>query len=169
MVFIFITFQANASPCTPPKPVDNYLKAHPRWTMLSVSDIGADQRSLLLAADERSVWSESHKGLCPGLAQVELDGSGKTSYALALIDREKDMEQLVVLMPTGNAYRDTVLEKPFEGIGVVVWSVPPGDTSDSTGRQLHIAHDSIMWERLESASQQIYFSDGQFHRIQLGD
>ena len=38
-----------------------------------------------------------------------------------------------------------------------------------TGRDILIAHDSIIWEKMESASQQFYFVNGKFRKLQTGD
>lgn len=155
------TAAAAASPCDAPPPVADYLKAHPRWSVVDMSD---------LDRDEKAIWAEAHKGQCPGIAAVKLDESGATSYALELRDRRGDLEQLVVLQALGGRFKEVVLERPFRTGGLVVWRSPPGRSGDMyTRRRVRIVHDSIIWERMESASQQIYFAGGRFHRLQTGD
>jgi len=104
------------------------------------------------------------------MARVALDGYGATSYALALLDKRKGLEQFVVLKAGRGGFREIVLQKPFAGIGTVVWRAPPGKSADmySPG-EVRIAHDSIIWERMESASQQFYYANGRFHKLQTSD
>jgi hypothetical protein len=161
MVAAVVGSGAEAAPCSRPLPVTNYLKAHPRWTVLDITD---------LAADDRTLWNENHKGFCPGMARVVLDDSGEPSYALALLDKRMKQEELVVLMAERGKFREVILERPFPGDRLVVWRSPPGEWQDPYGgRRAHIIHDSFTWEEMEAAAQQIYFSGGKFRRIQIGD
>ena len=155
---------ASAAPCTPPPPVADYLKTHPQWRLLDIKD---------LVSDDRMIWHDNHKGLCPGMAKVVLDSSGLPSYALALIrpDKGKTFEQVVVLQAGANAFKTVVLEPPFEGTGIVIWRAPPGKTQDmyGDGRTITVRHDSIIWEKMESASQQFYLVRGKFRKAQTSD
>lgn len=154
---------ANADPCTPPKPVAQYLALHPGWRIETVVD---------LVPDDQKLWAQDHKGLCPGLAGVVLDASGKTSFALAVLANRggKVSEQAIVLKPAGADFRTFVLQPPFKGRCCVVWRSPPGKSSDmDTGRAFDIPYDSVVWEEMESASQQFYFLRGKFHKLQTGD
>jgi len=160
-IFALSLAQADASPCAPPNPVAAYLNAHPHWAVLQIND---------LVADDRMLWHEYHEGFCPGIARVALDNTGMPSYALVLRDVRKKLEELVVLKAEAGKFREVVLEPPYAAEGTVVWRAPPGTTQDVyKGRKVRITHDSIIWERMEAAAQQIYFSGGKFHRIQTSD
>ena len=154
---------ANVDPCTPPKPVAQYLALHPGWRIETIAD---------LVPDDQKLWAQYHKGRCPGLARVALDTGGKISFALALLGNRggKASEQLIVLKPAGTDFKTFVLQPPFEGGRSVVWRAAPGKSSDmDTGRALTIPHDSIVFEEMESASQQFYFQRGKFHMLQTSD
>jgi hypothetical protein len=156
-----MTTPAVGALCAPPPPVAAYLAKHPGWAILEISD---------LVADDQALWHQYHEGKCPGLAEAALDGSGKLSYALALVDRKNGNEQIVALKAEGNAFQPFTLQAPFHDIGSVVYRAPPGRSSDlETGREVRINHDSIVWEKMESASQQFYFSNKKFHKLQTSD
>ncbi|HWA92596.1 MAG TPA: hypothetical protein VG889_21370 [Rhizomicrobium sp.] len=153
--------QASAAPCTPPPPVASYLAGHPGWTILDMPD---------LLTDDRLSWRQSHNGQCPGLTRVVLDGSGRVSFGLALVDRDNGLEQVVALMAQAKGFRAYVLEPPVNAVGAVVYRAPPGSAADEEAHvKVKIAHDSIVWEQMEAASRQFYFAGGEFHAIQTGD
>jgi hypothetical protein len=146
---------AMAAPCTPPPPVAAFLKAHSGWRILTLADLNRDQQMQ---------WNEAHKAFCPGMAEVVVDSSAQKSWALALLDGSQ--EQLVLL----HDGKPITLEAPSQSTGVVVWRAPPGKFDDpATGRKVTIAHDSIMYELFESATEQFYLSNGKVRRLQAGD
>ena len=154
---------AGRATCHAPEAVAAYVRAHPAWRLLSTGD---------LVSDDQALWKRAHKHECPGVAAVVLDGSGRTSYALALVGGAagKPLEQLVVLKNDPEGFREYILQPPRKGAGIVVWRAKRGTSSDMyTGRALYIAYDSIIWEKMESASQQFYFLHGKFHRLQASD
>jgi hypothetical protein len=145
----------------PPKPVADYLKAHPGWVLLTRAH---------LSADHQPMWDKDHKGLCPGMATVVLDSSKQTSYALALLNKGKGgtLEQLVLLK--GAAAKPMVLEAPSPSGSIVVWRAPPGKyPNPETGKDIAIATDSIMYEMYESGAEQFYFVNGKLKKLQAGD
>src|SRR5215469_12528165 len=156
------TCSASAAPCEkPPPPVADYLTAHPGWVLVTRAD---------LSADHQPMWDKAHKGLCPGVAEVVLDGTKEKSYALALLKHGKDgtQEQLVLLK--GAAARPMVLEAPSPSGSIVVWRAPPGKyPNPETGKDVAIARDSIMYEMYESAAEQFYFVNGKLRKLQAGD
>jgi hypothetical protein len=160
-VIALLTATNASAACTPSQPVAAFLAKHPSWAIRDMSDLGADDRAL---------WDQYHKGKCPGMAFVDLEGSGQISYALELINRPEDKEQLIVLKSVGGKLHETVLEPPFKSGGLVVWRAPPGKSGDMyTGKRVYVAHDSIIWERMEASSQQIYLDHGRFKRLQTSD
>lgn len=157
MMASLVSAEALAAPCTPPPPVAAWLKAHPGWAILTLADLNKDQQMQ---------WNEAHKAFCPGLAAVVLDADGQTSWALALLDSKGSQEQLVLL----RGGKPITLEAPSQSTGVVVWRAPPGKYDDpASGRKIAIAHDSIMYELFESATEQFYLSNGKVRRLQGGD
>ena len=160
-VLILAVAPAVAAPCTPPALVVAYLQSHRPWAMLDIGD---------LSSDDRTLWQQYHKGACPGMARVALDGGKENSFALALLDKNKHLAALDVIPAGAGKLREFVLDKPFAGSTVVVWRAPPGPSADIlTGRKVRIANDSIIWEKMESAAQQFYFANGRFHMLQTSD
>jgi len=148
---------AHAAPCTPPAPVAAYLKAHPGWRILTLADLNHDQQTQ---------WNDARKAFCPGMAEVAVDAGAEKSWALALLDTNGSQEQLVLL----HGGKPVTLEPPSQSTGVVVWRTPPGQYEDpATGKKIAIAHDSIMYELFESATEQFYLVNGNVRRIEAGD
>ncbi len=147
--------------CEAPAPVADYLKAHPGWSILTAAR---------LTAGNAKQWDESHKGLCPGLAPVVVDGGGKTSYALALLSTDGRRERIVLLKAGAKGFKEVELSPESPSIDIVVYRVPPGRAEDpETGKPIAIAHDSIMCELFEAAAQQFYFAGGKLRVLQQGD
>jgi hypothetical protein len=151
------TGAASAQCERPPAQVAGYLKAHPGWRLLVLGD---------LTKDQQMQWSEGHKGLCPGLAEVVLDATGEKSYALALLDKAGKQEQTLILR--GAAAKPLIIYPVSSATGIVVYRMPPGQYDDGE-RKVAIAHDSVMYEAFESAAQQFYFVAGKLHKLQAGD
>ena len=153
---------AGAAPCTPPPPVASYLAGHPGWRLLSPAD---------LVADDRGSWRHDHAHECPGMAVVALDASGVKSYALALVRAHgaATTERFVVLLAP--SFRAVVLSAPSGDAGLVIYRAPPGVVPgwDDPRKKIRIRHDSIVLERMESASQQYYLARRRFRMIQTGD
>lgn len=148
--------QAVAQCSEKPSAVDTYLRAHPGWLIVAVSD---------LPDDDKALWNSYHSGLCPGMAAVASDGADRDSYALALLRRSngKLVEQLVLL----NGSVEQLLVKPGEVVSpFVVYRIGPGNYVDhATGKKVSIAHDSIVYEKMESTSTQFYFVNGKLHSL----
>ncbi|HUO90252.1 MAG TPA: hypothetical protein VMU08_13840 [Rhizomicrobium sp.] len=139
----------------PPKPVADYLKAHPGWRILTVGDLSKDQQM---------EWNESHKAFCPGLAEAVLDATGEKSYALALVDKPARQEEALIL----HGATPVMIYPASPSVGIVTYRMPPGQY-DEGGRKIAIAHDSVMYEFFESAAQQFYFVNGKLRKLQAGD
>ncbi len=148
----------------PPPAVRAYLADHHGLSVVTLRDLNADDQKL---------WLDARHWACPGLAMVDLDGSGKLSFAMALLQRRAggQFEQLVVLHAVGRGTKAEVLEPWFSaGNPVVVWRAPPGraPTWDG-GRGVTVSHDSIVFEAFESASTSYYWAGGRFRHITTGD
>lgn len=150
-----------------PPDVRSYLEAHSDWTLVTVER---------LTSDHQALWERYHHALCPGFASVDLDGNGKSAHALALLKRSNDVafEKLVLIQRTRDhvqvqtlsgpdqvSWPPSLIARPF-----VVWRVGPGKSHDSTtGRNVVIKRDSIVYELMESSSVQYYESDGKIHSL----
>jgi hypothetical protein len=147
-----------------PPAVRAYLAGHPGQSVVTLADLNADDLKL---------WLDAKHGACPGLAVVDLDGSGKPAFAMALLQRRAGglFEQLVVLRPVGGGVKAVVLERPYPaGNPAVVWRARPGraDPWDG-GRGVINRHDWIVFEQIESASTSYYWAGGRFRHITTGD
>jgi hypothetical protein len=156
-VLLFVSVGQAATHCCKERNdiIDSYLDAHPGWSIVETSD---------LPDDDKALWKNYHEGLCPGIAIVDVDGGGRKSYALALKRKVKDVvfEKLVVLKGSAGAFSEHVLVNPTRVISpFVVYRVGPGKYLDhNTGKTIRIAHDSIVYEKMEAISMQFYFSNG---------
>lgn len=165
-IFLFLIFvlnfygQAIAQCKEFPSTVVGYLQAHPSWSVVQVSD---------LVEDDKLLWRNNHDKLCPGLAVAELTGTGRKAYALALIQNKngENFEMLVLLTGSANKLEQHTLVKPNRVTSpFVVWRVGPGKfTDNNTGTTIFIAHDSIVYEAMESTSTQFYLKRGKIHSL----
>jgi hypothetical protein len=142
-----------------PKPVKSYLADHPKLHLVTVSDLGPDDQQL---------WQQYHRGLCPGLASVDLDGSGRNSYALtALTNTTNGEAQRLILLQHGKAPQIIVKSTAARS---VVWRAKPGMTRDViTGKRTLVPHDSFVFEAMESAARTYYLRSGKIKLIWTSD
>src|SRR4051794_26034341 len=82
--------QAKAECGTIPQDVQEYLRSAPGWKPVDTKD---------LPNDDSSLWEQYHRGLCPGIAVLDLYGQGERTYALALLNNisGQTLEKLVVV------------------------------------------------------------------------
>ena len=129
-----------------------FIHIEKKWSIIERSD---------LPDDDKKLWEEHHAGLCPGIAVVDLDGQG-WSYALALLRKSRSgtVEKLVLFKRTGSHLRQIQIRGAFKVVSpFVVWKAAPGIFFDQgTGVRVRIAHDSIIYEKMESTSTQFYAS-----------
>ena len=155
-----------ADPCTSiPDVARDYLKAHPEWSILKTSN---------LIDDDKQLWRQYHKAVCPGLAEVDLDGSGKRFIGLALIRTTKSaQEERVIIVRTAHGKLETrTIYSDFKVPPyTVIWRAPPGVTWewDQPDRKIHLPYDSLIAETLESAAQQFYLKNGKLVYVQTSD
>jgi hypothetical protein len=140
--------------------VGAYLHAHSELSVVTLSD---------LPEDDQALWKKAHGDSCPGMVAVDLDGTGRRSFALALLQRVngKNVEQLVML--TGAA--SNVLVEPTDVISpFVVWRANPGRFPNLlTGADVHIPHESIVYEKIEATSTLFYRSHGKIRSLLASD
>jgi hypothetical protein len=152
-----------------PADAQNYLKAHPGWRVPEVKDIDDP--------DDQKAWMNKRPALCPGLAVVDVDGSHRMSYALALLGNRggKTHEQVVLLWHDGKPQPAQTLVDPFPvgphvGPHMVIWRLEPGVYEAwDTHKKTRIAHDSVGFEALEASVRLYYFSKGKFHILTTSD
>ncbi len=147
---------------TPPAAARMYLDAHPGWRILRLTD---------LIPEDQSLWSDYHKGKCPGMAEIDFDGTGRKHVALALLSRIKgqDVERIVVVRSSDHGLEQHTIYREFPAY-VVIWRVGPGTAQEwDTPKKIRVRHDSLIVERLESATQQYYWANGKFRYVQTSD
>jgi hypothetical protein len=141
--------------CKPvPKPVRNYLKAHPTWSIVDAGDLNPA---------DRLAWRRLHRGACPGLAAAALDGGKENSYAIAASNQARGIrtERLILLEARGKKLTPKTLIPAFPvGEPIVVWRAK-GRTVREFGsrKRIAIAHDSIVFEKLGMSSK-VFFREG---------
>lgn len=161
VLVLAVTPALGADPCAKvPAAARAYLNAHPGWNILRLADLDADDQSL---------WRQYRKGSCPGLAEVDLDGSGNKFVGLALIRKGATGTERIVVVRAGVASH--TLYDNFVGRYSVIWRAAPGITWewDDRKHKIHIPHDSLVVETIEAGAQQFYLKDGGYHYVQTSD
>lgn len=106
------------------------------------------------------------------MAEVDFDGTGKNYVALSTVHPDRDgLVETVVIVRQGKRGLDVhTLWRDEPGYDVV-WRVGPTTVHewDDPKNRVHIPHQSLVVERLESASRQYYRRDGQFRYVQTSD
>jgi hypothetical protein len=146
-----------------PPAAANYLNAHHGWRILRTSD---------LVRDDQQLWRQYHRGICPGLAEVDFDGSGNKFVALALVRqaRGKQWERIVVVRQSPNGLESHTIIPVFESSYVVVWQRPPEIVAQwDSGQRTRILHESLVVEQMEASSRSYYLKDGRFRFVQTSD
>lgn len=118
------------------------------------------------------MWTEVHKHLCPGMAEVDFNGSGAKYAALTVIRPDKDwFIETIVIVRRGSHGLDVHTLWHDEPAYDVVWRCGPTTVQDweEPKKKVHIPHESLVVERLESATRQYYLKDGRFHYVQTSD
>lgn len=144
--------------------VADYLKQNPGWRIVQVSD---------LQRDDQGFWKTHQGSQCPGMTQVDFDGSGRPFHALGLLGHIEGSQhqKIVVFRRNRTRIEEHVLEKSFQSASpVVIIRTPPGTAKewDST-RVVSIAHDSLDIVQYEASAHQFYYADGKFQTIWTSD
>jgi hypothetical protein len=159
-----LTIPAGASdPCADPPPAaDAYLRTQPGWKILRLQDMDPDDQSL---------WIRYHKNLCPGMAAVDFDGSGKRWVGLALLRHAENgvVEKIAFVRLLEGRLETHLVYRDFPAYQVI-WTRPPETVHEfETGKTTAIAHESLVVEHLEASTQQWYRRNGTFHFVQTSD
>ena len=145
---------AHAGCDTLPAPVAAYVRAHPGWAVVQVAD---------LVSDDQALWAQYHKGLCPGWTKAKLDATRRAFYAVAVISRSQEK---LVLIDTATGHARELVPADRVTSPMVVWSVGPGMTHDqNTGRDLRVATESIIYEKMEAVATQYFMENGKMHSV----
>jgi len=156
---------AASAQCAPKKgPVHNYLRAHPNYHPVDLTDLGDS---------DRLAWRRLHRGVCPGLATVELGRKGEKSYALAITTtgRNGRLERLILLEADGAKLTPKTLVPAFPvGDPLVVWRAKPRTVREfGSRRRIALAHDSIMFEKLGLSAKVFHLADGKIQTVLVAD
>jgi hypothetical protein len=166
IVFLMFSIAAGAAtPCTNlPRIVVNYLQRHPGWTLVTTND---------LEDEDKKLWTRNNRGLCPGMAIADLNGSGRKSYVLALRRRSNGVTQeKVILLGSDTRYlQERILAPPDRAdVVLVVWRASRGKYySYETNRYFRVPHDSIIYEDIGSSTIVYYFVRGKLRSVQTSD
>lgn len=144
--------------------IGDYLRTNPGWKVVAEDD---------LPSDDQVLWKKYHGGFEPGVAVVDLDGSGNKACAVSLIQKRdgKTFEQLVLLKRTSKQLVKNVIVRPHVVVSpFVVWRAAPGQYVDlKSGNRIVIQNDSIVYEKMESTSTQFYHVKGKLHSLLATD
>lgn len=145
---------------TLPKSVSTYVTANAGWSVVSLAD---------LPRDDQDLWHQYHKDLCPGVAELKLYGPADKSIAIALIKKSNGqiLEKLVLLSGIKSpSVPEEIVPATSVTTPFVVWKTRPGIYKDQdTSTNVHIANESIIYEKMESTSTQFYVEDGKLKSL----
>jgi hypothetical protein len=123
------------------------------WTILQPQD---------LSGNDPQVFRVNHPGECPGVSAGNFYPKGKSSFLVALIqrnDQKKDpIEKLTLVffkkdLPVTEAVvPPTQVADPF-----VVWKLRPGHYQDLYGKKTTISRESFVYEKLVGPAKQFYY------------
>jgi hypothetical protein len=156
--------QSAQARCDPlPLAVKQYEQAHSGWSIVTLQD---------LAKEDQELWKQHKNNQCPGLTRVNLEGSMRVSFALALLSHAKPsrLETLVVLRPVDDHFVATTLATEEISNPKVVWRGAPGrDRDRTTGMPIFIPHECIVFEDMESTSTVYYLFHGKFRTAVISE
>lgn len=123
------------------------------WTIVQPQD---------LSGNDPQVFRVNHPGECPGVTAGNFYPKGKSSFLVALIqrnDHKKDpIEKLTLvffkkdLPVTAVVVPPTQVADPF-----VVWKLRPGHYQDLYGTKATIFRESFVYEKLVGPAKQFYY------------
>jgi len=118
------------------------------------------QREDLSEADQR-VWKNGHPGECPGVAAGNFSPRAKSSFIVALIQRDfqKNLTEKVVLVTMKKDRSETELAVTTISIATpyVVWKLPKGRYLGIDGTKASISRNSFVFEKLVGPASQYYY------------
>jgi hypothetical protein len=130
------------------------------------------QREDLSASDLR-VWENNHPGECPGVAAGDFSPRAKSSYIVALIQRDdqKDLLEKVVLVTLRK--KQPVSEIAVSTMAVatpyVVWSLKKGRYLGIDGTKASIPRNSFVYEKLVGPASQYYYDGSHLKSFVLSE
>ena len=163
-LLVFAPSIARANCFNLPSAVNSYVSRQIGWTLLTLADLD-DQ--------ERTLWQRYNGLSCPGYARVKFDGSGHTSYAVALIRKIGGAlhERLYLLHYTNNTMSAESLSPDWDVSGpMVVYQIKPGSYTDVvTGEKVAIPYEGVVFEKMESEDHLFYMSKNGIRNFMLTD
>lgn len=86
-------------------------------------------------------------------------------------DERSLLEKVVVLGPTGTPFTNYTLVSQMQvGSPFVVWRRGPGRLTEfETGRAVDLAHDAVIYEKMESTSTAFYLEGNVFRSLLVTD
>ena len=135
------------------------------WTILQPQD---------LAGTDPQRWKGNHPGECPGVTSGNFYPKGKTSYLVALVQRDSTqgsqqnnlLEKLtLVYLKKDNPIILAVIPPTQVAAPMVVWKLHPGGYQDLYGtKKVTISRESFVYEKLVGPANQFYY-DGSHLKI----
>ncbi len=127
-----------------------------------------------LSNDDQHLWQRYHADKCPGIAEGDVAGAGRKSFAVALLRNDAGglRQQLIVWLRTGSSFTKIVLVRPDPVVAglFVVWITPPGKSREWDGAQtVNVTHESFVYEKMQAIAWQFRLLNGTFHRLQTAD
>ena len=157
LIFLSISAHSRAEDCLSHLP-DSLRSAveQDNWKIVEPHD---------LSASDLRVWINNHPDDCPGVAEGNFSPRAKTSYIVALIqrdDRQNLLEKvdLVILKKNRPEVEDAVttieVATPY-----VVWKLAKGRYLGIDGTRASIPRNSFVFEKLVGPASQYYYHGNQ--------
>jgi hypothetical protein len=138
------------------------------WTILQPQD---------LAGTDPQRWKGNHPGECPGVTSGNFYPKGKTSYLVALIQRDptqaseqnNQLEKLtLVYLKKDNPITVVVIPPTQVPAPMVVWKLHPGGYQDLYGtKKVTISRESFVYEKLVGPANQFYYDGSHLKSLVL--
>ncbi|MBB5316932.1 hypothetical protein [Tunturibacter empetritectus] len=138
------------------------------WTILQPQD---------LAGTDPQRWKGNHPGECPGVTSGNFYPKGKTSYLLALIQRNpaqageqtSQLEQLtLVYLKKNSPVTVSVIPPTQVAAPMVVWKLHPGSYQNLYGsKKVTISRESFVYEKLVGTANQFYYDGSHLKSLVL--
>lgn len=117
-----------------------------------------------LSEADQSVWKNGHPGDCPGVATGNFSPRAKSSFIVALIQRDERQNLLekVVLVTLKKNQPETELAVTTMSIATpyVVWGLNKGRYLGIDGTKANIPRNSFVYEKLVGPASQYYYDGG---------
>lgn len=135
------------------------------WSVLRLSDLGQDDRSL---------WTKAHGRDCPGVAKGNFSRNGSPQYAILLKSGVLPSLRIQLLYAaqdaSGNFQFLSVLKQHVDRLSVV-YAGPPGRYShpEDDKDSVRVTSDVIILETIESGATAYYLDKGSFKSILISE